>query len=532
MSLNEQIRARLAGRSLVAGHRVEPRGGSFAPASTPGGPELGFTYAAASEADIDAAAREAGACAAAFRDSARESRAAMLTYAAEEIAALGDGLIEVASAETGLARPRLAGERDRTVYQLRMFAEIVREGSWAEAVIDRGDASRQPLPKPDVRRMLRPLGAVAVFGASNFPLAYSVAGGDTASALAAGCPVIVKGHSSHPATGELVALAVSGAVARAGVPAGAFSFLHAGGERDVAVGVELLSHPSIAAGGFTGSPGAGVALARLAAGRACPIPFFAEMGSINPVVVMPGALERRGDEIAAKLAASFTNSAGQMCTCPGLVLGVAGPARENFVQRLSVGAGATAAQPMLSARIRDAWRSGVRESEAAGASLVTGGGEWGASGEAAVVLRADAAAFRASARLREECFGPSTLVVSCASVAEMMECAALVGGALTATLWAEPGEEVGAVVGALESIAGRVVFNGVPTGVEVCDAMVHSGPFPACNRADSTAVGRFAMRRWCRPVAYQNCPDPLLPAELRESNPLGIGRRVNGRWSE
>jgi NADP-dependent aldehyde dehydrogenase len=319
-----------------------------------------------------------------------------------------------------------------------MFANVVREGSWIDAAIDRADPARSPLPKPDLRRMLRPLGPVAVFGASNFPLAYSVAGGDTASALAAGCPVVVKGHPAHPGTGEMVAAAVSRAVAKVGLHPGTFSFLHSGGERDLAVGTELVSHPAIKAVGFTGSPVGGMALVRLAASRSDPIPVFAEMGSVNPVVILPGALAANPADLAGKLAASATASYGQMCTCPGLIFAVQSPAFDALKVALSAAFAAAKPAPMLSPRVRDGYLRRLGDNAHTSGVEILAGSESQAS---PALLAVDAATFIASPGLHEECFGPAAILVACRSVAEMLEAAAHIPGSLTATLWADASDD-------------------------------------------------------------------------------------------
>lgn len=505
-------------------HAIHPATG------TPGEP----SYSAATPAQVDAAAR---AAANAFRAGLpRDLRTALLEAAADQIAGLGDGLLTLAAEETGLAAtPRLAGERDRTVFQLRTFAGVVREGSWVEATIDHGDPARKPLPKPDVRRMLRPVGPVAVFGASNFPLAYSVAGGDTASALAAGCPVVVKGHPAHPGTGEMVARAVQRACEKAGAPAGTFAFLHAGGDRDLAVGQELVTHPAIQAVGFTGSPAGGMALVRLANGRPQPIPVFAEMGSVNPVVVLPSADD---PTLGEKLAASAMMSGGQMCTCPGLVFAVKGPHLDALAAGMQAAFAKAAPVVMLSSRVREGYVKKLHEtSHARGLETLAGVGDQppaaGPLTGAPTLLRTTSADFRRDPKLAEECFGPSAIVVACESVDDLLGALELVQGSLTGTLWTNPADaNAPRALAALAARAGRVVVNGVPTGVEVCPAMVHGGPFPACNRPDTTAVGAFAIRRWCRPVCWQNTPDALLPEELRETNPCRIFRVVNGKRIE
>lgn len=458
----------------------------------------------------------------------------MLDGIADALAALGSELPAIAAAETGLAEARLASERDRTVNQLRMFAALIGEGEWQEPIIEPGDAARAVRPRPDLRRLLRPLGPVAVFGASNFPLAYSVAGGDTASALAAGCPVVVKGHAAHPRTGLLVAEIVAAAVRRAGVDEGVFSFLLAGGERDVRVGEELVMQPGVRAVGFTGSVGGGMAIVRRAASRQEPIPVFAEMGSVNPVFVLPEAAARRAAEIAERLSASILGSAGQMCTCPGLIILPPGAAGDGLVEEIAARVAAAAPQVMLSWRTVEAFQRRTAEiSEAPGVRLLARGAagapeESGAMLGVARLFEVDATRLLPSSprggaspsSLWEECFGPCAIVVRSASAAEREELAAQMPGSLTASLFLDEGDEddmaeAALLVETLADRAGRLVFNGVPTGVEVALALVHGGPHPACSRPESTAVGPLAIRRWLRPVCWQNAPPALLPAALR-----------------
>jgi alpha-ketoglutaric semialdehyde dehydrogenase len=520
------------GRSIIAGQTPAHEAGGVTFAGV-GADRAPVTYHAATEAEADKACRLAWEAfdTGALADSTK--RAALLEGAAARLADLGDGLLELASAETNLTVPRIKGERDRTVNQLRMFAAMVRDGSWVEAIIERGNPARTPLPKPDLRRMLRPLGPVVVFGASNFPLAYSTAGGDTASALAAGCPVVIKGHPAHPGTGELAAWAIVHAAQECGLHPGVFAFLHAGGKAEQSLGAAIVKHPCIRAGGFTGSPAGGLALAALAAQREQPIPFFAEMGSVNPVVVLPGALGERVAEIAGALAASVTLSAGQMCTCPGLILYTARSEAEAtaFEGALRGAMLALPAQPMLSARIAGVWAEGISERRAlAGVETVVAGDGADQPGVPTLMLTTSERV-RAESDLAEECFGPSTVCVRCADAADVIRTLGVVKGSLTGTLWSAPSDaaEAKRVLAALERIAGRVLHAGVPTGVEVCSAMVHSGPLPASNRPDHTAVGPLAVRRWCRPVAFQNIPAELLPEELREENPRRIERLEDGR---
>lgn len=512
------------------------------------GAPTGIAYHAASPDEVAAAAQAAAAAFETYRQTSLTDRAAFLDRCAANIAELGDLLIQTASSETGLAAPRLAGERDRTVNQFRYFANLIREASWVDAVIDHGDPNRTPMPKPDLRRMRRPLGPIAVFGASNFPLAYSAGGGDTASALAAGCPVIVKGHPSHPGTGELVAAAITRAVQQSGLPTGTYSYLHAGGSRELEVGKELITHPAIKAAGFTGSLNGGMALARLGASRPDPIPVFSEMGSVNPVFILPGALEKDHTGLAQRLHASFTNSTGQMCTCPGLVFVVRSPAAESFIRLLDDLTTKTDVMTMLSPKIRESFLRRLGEIEKIPAvRRISGGpherstmqgdhdGNTGAFGRPTLLIT-DFAAFKQHHTLREECFGPETLVVVCDKADDLIAAAGIVEGSLTGTISIDAASASDTALAAriqstLEPRVGRLIFNGVPTGVEVASAMVHGGPYPATNQPNSSAVGSLALQRWCRPVCFQDCPDSLLPAELKEANPLGIRRLVDGRWA-
>lgn len=524
----------ILGTSLVASRHVTPRTDSTPFVShrpLAGVPSADHFHSATNE-EVDAAARAAEAAFEQYSARPPGDRATLLERVAAGIDELGTRLVELVSEETGLPGPRVAGERDRTTRQLRRFAELVREGSWVEAVIDHGDRARQPLPKPDLRRMLRPLGPVVVFGASNFPLAYSTAGGDTASALAAGCPVLVKGHPAHPGTGELVANVIADAVQRLGMPPGTFSFLHAGGPRDFEVGRELVRHPAVRAGGFTGSFQGGTALAKLAAERPLPIPFFAEMGSTNPIVALPKALAQDPAARAQQLFASFTGSVGQMCTCPGLVFYVRDDAGYAFVRELERLVAQAPSAPMLTPRMRAAFDTRVDTlARIEGVRVATATTPRDEQRVVPVVLQTTAARFLANPALHEECFGPSTVLVGCSDLAELGTVVAAVHGSLTATLWASPDERALArrMLEKLARTAGRVIWNGVPTGVEVVNAMVHGGPFPATTRPETTAVGAFAIRRWCRPVCYQDFPEELLPRELEEQNPLGILRLVDGR---
>ena len=487
--------------------------------------EPGPSYEEATPEDVRAAVEAAAAVhrSGALRD--RAKRAALLRGAAARLRAAGDEIIPVCEAETGLPEvPRLRSELERTCGQLEAFAVIVDAGDDAEAIIDRPDPDAKPIPKPDVRRMRVPLGPVAVFGASNFPLAFSTAGGDTASALAAGCPVIVKGHPSHPGTGALVARELSAAVAVAGLPEGTFAHLPAAG---VEVGEALVDAPEIAAVGFTGSFAGGKAIFDRAARRELPIPVYAEMGSINPIVVTEAALRERGEKIAEGLTASVSSFGGQLCTKPGVVFVPQGEAGDAFAADLAARLDAADPQVLLNERLRDALRAGVGRLEGHARPLGSGAPADGPG------FRHQPAAYEASAgqlspELLEEHFGPVVLLLRHGSREELLAALEQLEGQLTGSVHAQPGEDVADVVAALGERAGRVVFNGFPTGVAVTFGMHHGGPFPATTSALHTSVGMTATDRFTRPIAFQDAPEEALPPELREGNPLGIRRRVDG----
>jgi 2,5-dioxopentanoate dehydrogenase len=466
-----------------------------------------------------------------FRQAPAEERAALLDNLAAEILAVGDELIECAHRETALPKDRLTGERGRTVNQLKLFAEVVREGSWVEARIDLAQPARQPLPKPDIRRMLIPLGPVVVFAASNFPLAFSVAGGDTASAFAAGCPVVVKAHPAHPATSELVGRAVARAVAATGLPAGSFSLLHGVSHE---LGLGLVKHPLTKAVGFTGSLRAGRALFDAAGQRPEPIPVYAEMGSINPVFMLPGALRERAEALAEGVKGSVTLGTGQFCTCPGLAVGLRDENFARFADKLGNLMQSTPPAPMLYPAIAQGYAAGVAKlSSLAGLQAVTAQAAADVSkNEAGAALFAtDAQTFQQHDELSEELFGPATVLVSCDSRAELEQLARKLEGHLTATIHgtAEDLIEYRWLVDILVTKVGRLIFNGYPTGVEVCPSMQHGGPYPATTDARTTSVGTAAIQRFARPVAYQNFPQEALPPELQNDNPRGIWRLVDNQ---
>lgn len=485
----------------------------------------------ATEAEVDRAVETADATFPDYRSKTADERAAFLERIADEILALGDGLIAQAGRETALPEARLVGERGRTVAQLRLFADVVREGSWVEARIDTALPDRTPLPRPDLRRMLIPLGPVGVFGASNFPFAFSVAGGDTASALAAGCPVVVKAHPGHPGTSEMVARAVITAAQATGMPAGVFGLLHGG----PTVGVRLVQHPQLEAVGFTGSLRAGRALFDAAAARERPIPVYAEMGSVNPVFVLPGALRERGEQLAAGLAQSVTLGVGQFCTNPGLVIGMRDVGFNDFLRQTAELMAKVAPGTMLYGGLCRAYGEGVaRLRQTPGvreeSRIEAARDEARAT---AAVFSTHAATFMADKSLAEEVFGPSTLAVICGTPDEMREVARNLEGQLTATVHGTPQdlEDAGELISLLTQKVGRLIINGFPTGVEVSPAMQHGGPYPATTDVRTTSVGTAAIGRFARPICLQDFPPSLLPPELQDANPRGLWRLVNSDWT-
>lgn len=465
----------------------------------------------------------------AYRQTAPEPRARFLESIAAHIEALGDQLVERAMAETGLPRARIEGERGRTCNQLRMFAGEVRSGRYLDLRIDPALPERKPLPRVDLRYRRIPLGPVAVFGASNFPLAFSVAGGDTASALAAGCPVVVKAHSAHPGTSELVGRALQQAALECEMPDGVFSLLYGSGNE---IGTALVADPRIKAVGFTGSRNGGTALMRVAQNRPEPIPVYAEMSSINPVYLLPGALAERAEAIATAFVAAQQMGAGQFCTSPGLVLAVDGPELQAFLSSASTALESSASQTMLTPGIQCAYEEGVAALEAHPAveTLARAQAGEGPNQCRGGLFVTKAGNFLADERLAAEVFGSATLVLRCADVEEMLQVTEALEGQLTAAVHASDADEAlaGQLVPELELKAGRILFNGFGTGVEVCQAMVHGGPFPATSDSRSTSVGAAAIERFLRPVCYQDLPDTLLPPELQDNNPLGMPRLVDG----
>lgn len=478
--------------------------------------------------DVERACRLADAAFDAYRATSLEARAAFLELVAQNILDIGPLLIDRAMQESGLPQARLEGERGRTVNQLRLFAKVVRDGRFLAAALDSALPERSP-PRPDLRLSAIGLGPVAVFGASNFPLAFSVAGGDTASALAAGCPVVVKAHGAHPGTSELVGKAVQAAVAAAGLPEGVFSMLHGDGRT---IGQALVAHPAIKAVGFTGSRQGGLALVRTAQARPEPIPVYAEMSSINPLFLLPGAMAERAGQIGTGFVDSLVLGSGQFCTNPGLVVALEGEALDSFRDAAASALGAKVGGTMLTPGIHSAFNSGVEKlGKEPGVTLVARGqcGSTACAGQAAL-FETDAANFLANPALEDEIFGSSSLIVRCASLAQLREVAEHLGGQLTATLFLDESDRAAAqaLLPVLERKAGRILVNGYPTGVEVSHAMVHGGPFPATSDSRTTSVGARAIERFLRPVCYQDLPAWLLPQALEDANPLNLHRIKDG----
>jgi alpha-ketoglutaric semialdehyde dehydrogenase len=525
---------KLTGRSIIGFQSAAVTHEVFHALNPKSGERLEPDFFAASPDEVDRAVKLAHQAFATYDRLSARDRGAFLRTIAAIVESIAEELVERAEEETALPKPRLQGETARTCGQLRMFAQVVEEGLWVQARIDRPDPNRKPAPKPDIRSMLRPLGPVVVFGASNFPLAFSVAGGDTASALAAGNPVIFKGHPAHPGTSELVAHAVQRAVRQCNLPEGVFSLLFDGGNR---VGTALIKHPQVKAAGFTGSRTAGRILMDLAAARPEPIPFFAEMSSTNPVFILPGALRERADSIAAGLYSSFTLGAGQFCTKPGLVFLPALAEASDFIKRLQLCIDASAPFHLLTPGIRSAYGAAINARKTkARVGLVAEKPPKGTAEEFSVggaLFETDARAFLTDENLDAEIFGPVTLLVRHSNREEVLEAASNLDGHLTATIHGteQDLQEFSDLIAILERKVGRLVFNGFPTGVEISHAMVHGGPYPATSDGRSTSVGSQAIFRFCRPVCYQAFPQAALPDALKDANPLHIWRMIDGEMT-
>jgi alpha-ketoglutaric semialdehyde dehydrogenase len=506
----------ITGEALIGGVGVRGNADSFLAFDPVKGVSIEPPFYTVDTQQIADACQSAQAAFDPYRATGDQQRAAFLETIAQQILALGDSLIVRAMAESGLPRVRLEGERGRTIGQLKLFADLLRGGSWQDVRIDSALPERQP-PRPDLRMRLIGLGPVAVFGASNFPLAFSVAGGDTASALAAGCPVVFKAHPAHPGTSELVGRAIRQAAQICQIPAGVFSLLTGVGN---GIGEALVRHPAIQAVGFTGSRQGGLALMAIAAARQQPIPVYAEMSSINPMFLLPRALAGRAAEIAGGFAAALTMGVGQFCTNPGLVLGLRGTDFERFCDSAAQALAGAQASAMLTPAIAGNYRRGVHalENHAEVSRLAGGAQDEGKGGPALFVTTG--AAFLADRVLSDEIFGPAALLIACENMAQMRWIAESLDGQLTATLQMDEGdfEAASTLLPILERKVGRILANGFPTGVEVVSAMVHGGPFPATSDSRSSSVGTLAINRFLRPVSYQNLMQPLLPAVLRDND--------------
>jgi len=522
----------LTGHSLIAGQTVAGEGKTtfaFNPATNE---QLEPAYTLLTEEQLKAATTAAAEAFESFSALDPETHAAFLDSIAENIEAIGDELIVRAGQETGLPAARLQGERARTTGQLRLFANVVRQGDFRGVRIDPALPGRTPLPRADIRQRQIPLGPVAVFGASNFPLAFSTAGGDTASALAAGCPVVFKAHNAHPGTSELVGQAIAKAVRVAGLHPGVFSLIYGPGS---SIGQALVADPAIKAVGFTGSQSAGIALMRTAAARPEPIPVYAEMSSLNPVYVLPGALNGSAEQIdalAQQYVTAVTGSSGQLCTSPGLLFAPAGEAGDKLAAAVGRAVSACAGQTMLTAGIAGSWNSGTEALGAAKNVTVVGTGAPGPTenAPAPAIYGTEIRDFISNEVLHAEIFGAASLVIRYSSAQELIEATNRIEGQLTASLQLteEDYPTAARLIPALEQKVGRIIVNGWPTGVEVGHAMVHGGPFPATSDTRTTSVGTLAINRFLRPVAYQNLPQELLPAPLQDTNPWRLFRRIDG----
>ncbi len=522
----------ISGAQLIGNKKSKEGSQTFHAVNPATGDILEVDFHEATPAEVDEAVKLAKAAFESYKNISNQERASFLDKIADNIMSLGDALIERCQQETALPAGRLQGERGRTVNQLRLFAEVVREGSWVDARIDLAKPDRQPLPKADIRHMLRPLGPVAVFGASNFPLAFSVAGGDTASALAAGCPVVVKGHPAHPGTSELVASAIVKAVKDCDMPEGTFSMVQGMSHE---TGGALVSHDAITAVGFTGSFRGGKALFDLANRRHVPIPVFAEMGSTNPVFILPEAMAERGEDLGKGLASSITLGTGQFCTNPGLVFLSESAKSGNFKTALSEAINGEAGT-MLTQGIKNAYEQGVskiagKESVETLASGVKSETEFAVGSK---VFCTSIENFEKNPDLAEEVFGPSSVLVQAETKESILKAARALEGHLTATVHGTEADlqEFAELFEILEEKVGRIIINGFPTGVEVCHSMVHGGPYPATTAPQSTSVGTNAIKRFARPVCYQNFPTHLLPSSLQNRNPNSIWRLIDGSMTK
>ena len=519
----------IEGKQLIGGMLSALGAESFVGINRNNGQKLPYLFYKATKKEVDVAVGTATSAFAACRNKSGAEKAAFLDMIIDEINGISEDLVLMASLETALPEARISGEKDRTINQIKLFSALLKEGHWVDARIETADPSRLPIPKPDTRSMQRPLGPVAVFGASNFPLAFSVAGGDTISAIAAGCPVIFKAHPAHPATCELVGKAIVRAIERCNMPTGLFSMLHGDGP---VVGTMIVQHPGIKAVAFTGSFKAGKAIFDLVVKRPIPIPVYAEMGSTNPVFVLPGAMKQRAETIASGYAAALTLGNGQFCTNPGLLIHLDDEIKDSFHASLKNAFTNTKSGVMLAENIEQAYLAGIAARKRLnGLEVMAEGMEAVAPAQQQPVLfRTTLAEYNSHPELEEELFGPSGIVIETDSRMAMLTFAESLSGHLTATVHGTDEElpQYSDLLDILEQKVGRLVINGFPTGVEVNNAMVHGGPFPACTDARSTSVGSAAIYRFTRPVCYQSFPQTLLPDELNNANPLGVRRLVNG----
>lgn len=523
----------LHGQNFV-GFSLSADGGKVINAENPiTGETLEGNFIEATEAEINKCCVLAKEAFEIYRNKSGKERAAFLRKISEKVMDLGDELVERAMAETGLPEGRIRGERGRTCGQLNLFADVAEEGSWVNARIDQPIPDREPLPKPDVRYMERALGPVAVFGASNFPLAFSTAGGDTASALAAGCSVVLKAHPAHPGTAELVAKAAISAAKECGMPEGIVSMVHGLSHE---TGQALVKHPEIKAVGFTGSIPGGRAIFDVAASRPEPIPVYAEMGSSNPVFILPEALQNKSDDIAAGMSGSICLGAGQFCTNPGMTILLDSPESEDFISKLASAIENSPAGTMVHSSIKTGYERELdAKLNAAGVELVArSSATTGNPATAAqpTLFRTSFENYKANSALNKEVFGPCTFVVTCKNKDEFVELIDGLEGHLTSTVHGDGSdfETYGDLLNLLETKAGRLIINQYPTGVEVCASMLHGGPYPASTDSRTTSVGTAAIHRYARPVCYQNFPQSLLPDELKDSNPLGVRQMINGKY--
>ncbi|MBC8982368.1 aldehyde dehydrogenase (NADP(+)) [Pseudomonas lurida] len=520
----------ILGQNYIGGQRFGAGSVQLQSFDATTGEALPGHFLQATQEEVDAAAKAANAAYPIFRNLPASRRAEFLDAIADELDALGDEFVSIVCRETALPAGRIQGERGRTSGQMRLFANVLRRGDFYAARIDRALPDRKPLPRPDLRQFRIAVGPVAVFGASNFPLAFSTAGGDTASALAAGCPVVFKAHSGHMATAEWVADAILRAAEHTGMPQGVFNMIYGGG-----VGEWLVKHPAIQAVGFTGSLKGGNALCKMAAERPQPIPVFAEMSSINPVIILPQALKVRGETIANELASSVTLGCGQFCTNPGLIIGVQSPDFTEFLKRFTAQMNDQPAQTMLNVGALVSYGNGLQHLHGhPGIQHLAGSPQQGKQAQPQLFKADVSLLLTGDELLQEEVFGPATIVIEVADQPQLIAALNGLRGQLTATVLGETDEllEYRWLTELLQEKVGRILLNGYPTGVEVTDTMVHGGPYPATSDARGTSVGTLAIDRFLRPVCFQNYPDALLPEALQDSNPLGIKRLVDGRHIE